>query len=128
MKKYKNHIAILAVLFVLAFAFIKRESIMKFFGKETDNSTPQIPTNTTQVAALNTTVNRNEVLKLHSTGASVAELQKLLNAHHSKNWMSNHLNDLTVDKVFGAKTEAMLYEYTSVKAISINQLVIKLKA
>ena len=79
--------------------------------------------------AVNQTIDRNKVLQYGATGASVKELQRLINEHHNANRNQVQLVPyelLVEDGVFGEKTEALLNHYTQTKSISINQLVSKL--
>ena len=125
-KKYKTQIISLLVVLALGMAYVKREELMKFFGKEPALDPSPAPVKLP--AVINTVVQRDKVLKYGDTGASVTELQDILNEQAKSVGGAAALELLEPDGIFGPKTEARLEKLAGVKSISINQLNAKFTA
>jgi peptidoglycan hydrolase-like protein with peptidoglycan-binding domain len=126
-------LGIVAIIFVLGVLIWKKDAISEALGIKSNASTNNNQTGNTSTSsqgnAVNLTIDRNKILKYGDTGASVKELQRLLNQHHKSNRNQVELvpyESLVEDGIFGKKTEGLLEHYTQTKSISINQLASKL--
>lgn len=129
--EYKKPLAVVVVLAILLVGYFTRDKWMSFFTKSdtTPPSNSNTGTNTTNTST--STIDKAKVLKRGDSGASVMELQRLLNEELKRRiakYGLNTLTHLTEDGQFGPITEGRLDLFVKVKEISINDLVTKLAA
>ncbi len=122
----KQKIAIVIVLLLAGLAVYKREDLMLVLGM-TPKASNTLAANSASTTgnAINSTINRAQVLKYGDTGANVKELQTKLNTK-LRSLTNQPFDALVTDGVFGKKTEAMLKHYTQKTSISLQQLDIAL--
>lgn len=121
--KYKKPLIAGLILAVLLLGYFFRDKLFSWTKK--DNSTPTAPTTPTTSNNTSSGINKDVVLKQGDRGASVSEMQRLLN-EELKQHTPTLLSFLVVDGIFGPKTEARLEHFTSKKSMSINQLIVEL--
>lgn len=129
---YKKPIIGGVLLLVLLLGYFTREKWMAWLNigysaKEytVNNSSSKKPSSSTT-----DTISKTKVLSKGDKGASVAELQRLLNLEYDYQKSNGTIPiepKLTPDKIFGPKTEAMLLLFTGRTSISINTLIQELK-
>lgn len=112
-------VALFALLLV---GYFTRDQWMALFQKG-----EVVPSNTNPGAnnQPTTSVDKTRILKRGDRGASVKELQRLLNEKHRNNLPQN-TPLLVEDGIFGSKTEQMLFKWTGKTSISIQQLILQL--
>lgn len=116
------------ILLVLVLAFITRQKWIPMLGlnpmPKDSAAAPQAsskPSNTPSKDVLD----QNKVLQQGDRGASVKELQKILNLEHdyqTKQGTTPIEAKLTQDGIFGPKTKALLFAFTGKNSLSIHQL------
>ena len=122
--KYKKPLIAGTILVILLLGYFFRDKWMGAFRKDapTPNTTP---TNTNNSGGgSSSAINRDTILKKGDRGASVSELQSLMN-EELKERTPTLLSFLVVDGIFGDKTEARVEDFTNRSSISINELIIE---
>lgn len=131
MQEYKKPIIGGVLLLVLLLGYFTREKWMAWLNIG-DSTKDYTATNSSSKPSSSTTstINKTTILKKGDKGASVAELQRLLNVEYDYQKSKGTIPiepKLTPDKIFGPKTEAMLLLFTGRRSISINTLIQELK-
>jgi hypothetical protein len=130
MQTYKKPIMGGVLLLILLLGYFTREKWMPWLNiGDSVNDYSKTPSTSNSSSSSNT-LDRTKLLSKGSNGASVRELQGLLNLEYDyqKNKGTVPIEPkLTVDGAFGPKTEAMLSLFTGKTAISINTLIQDLK-
>lgn len=123
--KYKKPLMAGTILVILLLGYFFRDKWMGAFKKDVPapNTTP---TNTSNSGGggSSSAINKDAILKKGDRGASVSELQRLMN-EELKERTPTLLSFLVVDGIFGDKTETRLEDFTNRSSISINELIIE---
>lgn len=122
---YKKPIIAGVLLVLILIVYLSRDKIKALFTKTTVSSSPKPIANN-----YSATVDKGKLLAKGSRGASVEELQRVLNKewdYQKAQGTSPNIPKLVVDGVFGPKTETMLHLAIGRKSISINELIIILE-
>ena len=127
---YKKPIMGGVLLIVLLLAYFTREKWMAWLNIGDSVKDYTSTTSTSKPSSSSTTIDKAKVLSKGSSGASVGELQRLLNLEYDYQKSNGTVPiepKLNPDKIFGPKTESMLLLFTGKTSISINALIQELK-
>lgn len=131
MKTYKKPIIGGVLLIILLLGYLTRDKWMEWLGIG-DSVSDYTNTNSSSKPSSTTTdtIDKSKVLSTGDKGASVRELQRLLNVEYDYQKANGTVPiepKLATDGVFGPKTQSMLMQFTGRNAISINTLIQELK-
>jgi hypothetical protein len=127
---YKKPIIGGVLLMVLLLGYFTREKWMSWLNIGDSAKEYASNNSSSKPSSSSTTIDKTKVLSKGSKGASVKELQRLLNVEYDYQKTSGIVPiepKLAVDSNFGPKTESMLSLFTGKTSISINALIQELK-